>query len=60
MWTIVEAIVFGGSTLVWVSFATAVAGVVIAIVGLTIHEMTTERVVHELRVTSDREPSWVE
>jgi hypothetical protein len=54
VWSIVQAIVFGGSTLEWVSFATAAAAAVLATVGLTIHELTTERVVHELSViTSD-------
>jgi hypothetical protein len=50
VWSIVQAIVFSGSTLEWVSFATACAAALIATVGLTIHEMTTERVVHELSV----------
>jgi hypothetical protein len=50
IWSIVEAIVFTGSTLEWVSFATAIAAAVIATIGLTLHEMTTERVVHELSV----------
>lgn len=51
VWTIVEAIVFEGSTLEWLSFATAAAAALLATVGLTIHEMTTERVVHELSVS---------
>jgi hypothetical protein len=51
-WSIVEAIVFNGSTLQWVSFATACVGVAFAVIGLVIHETTTERVVHELSVTS--------
>jgi hypothetical protein len=50
VWAIVEAIVFSGSTLEWVSFATAAAAALLATVGLTVHEMTTERVVHELSV----------
>jgi hypothetical protein len=52
VWAIVEAIVFEGSTLEWVSFATAAAAALLATVGLTIHEMTTERVVHELSVST--------
>jgi hypothetical protein len=52
VWSIVQAIVFSGMTLEWVSFATAAAGALLATVGLTLHEMTTERVVHELRVTT--------
>jgi hypothetical protein len=55
VWSIVEAIVFEGDTLEWVSFATALVGAAIATIGLTIHEMTTERVVHELSVVPSRE-----
>lgn len=51
-WSIVQAIVFNGSTLEWVSFATALAGAAFGVIGLGIHEMTTERVVHELSVTN--------
>lgn len=52
VWSIVEAIVFNGSALQWVSFVTALVGAGFAVIGLAIHEMTTERVVHELSVTS--------
>jgi hypothetical protein len=52
VWSIVQAIVFEGSTLQWVSFATAAVGALLATIGLTIHELTTERVVHELSVVS--------
>ena len=51
VWSIVQALVFDGGTLEWVAFATAAAAAVIGAVGLTLHEMTTERVVHELTVT---------
>ena len=54
MWSIVQAIVFTGSTLEWVSFATAAVAALLATVGLTIHELTTERVVHELSVVTRR------
>ena len=50
VWSIVQAIVFTGSTLEWVSFTTAAVAALLATVGLTIHELTTERVVHELSV----------
>ena len=53
LWSIVEAIVFTGNNLEWVSFATALVAAGIATVGLLIHEMTTERVVHELSVVTD-------
>ena len=47
IWSIVQAIVFDGSTLEWVSFATAVAAGLLAIIGLAAHEASAERVVHE-------------
>jgi hypothetical protein len=55
VWSIVEAIVFDGSTLEWVSFATALVGAALATLGLAIHEATTERVVHELSVVTSEE-----
>ena len=51
VWSIVQAIIFDGSTLEWVSFATAIAGAALAVAGLVLHESSTERVVHELEVT---------
>jgi peptidoglycan/LPS O-acetylase OafA/YrhL len=48
--TIVQAVIFTGDTLMWVSFGTAVAAGLLAIAGLIDHEMSTERVVHELQV----------
>lgn len=50
IWAIVQARVFDGDTLMWVSFATAVALGLLAIAGLIDHETSTERVVHELQV----------
>ncbi|HWK28117.1 MAG TPA: hypothetical protein VNS09_16245 [Solirubrobacter sp.] len=58
-WSIVQALVFNGTTLEWVSFATAAAAAVIATVGLMLHEMTTERVVHELSVTTPQHSTSV-
>jgi hypothetical protein len=51
VWTIVEAFAFDGGALEWISFATAVAAGLVAIVGLAAHEASTERVVQELQVT---------
>jgi hypothetical protein len=51
-WSVVEAIVFDGSTLKWFSFGTAIVAAALAVAGLLIHELTTERVVHELSVTN--------
>ena len=55
VWSIVQAIVFDGSTLEWVSFATALVAAGLATLGLVIHEARTERVVHELSVVSTEE-----
>lgn len=54
-WTVVEAIVFDGANLKWFSFGTAIVAAGLAVVGLLIHELTTERVVHELSVTNRAE-----
>ena len=59
-WTIVEAFAFEGNNLEWWSFASAAALALLAAVGLGVHEMSTERVVHELTVsagTEGREPA---
>ena len=47
-WTIVESLVFSGALMVWLSFGAAAAIVAIGVVGLTVHELSTERVVHSL------------
>lgn len=51
VWTVVQAVVFAGDTLIWVSFATALGAFLVAMAGLIDHETSTERVVHELQVT---------
>jgi hypothetical protein len=53
-WTIVEAIIFEGNDLKWWSFASAVALAALSVIGLIVHESNTERVVHELSVTTGR------
>jgi hypothetical protein len=50
IWAVIQASIFDGDTLMWVSFATAVAVGLLAIAGLIEHETSTERVVHELQV----------
>ena len=50
-WTVVEAFAFEGSNLEWWSFGSACALAALAVIGLVAHEMSTERVVHELSVT---------
>lgn len=56
-WSIIQALVFSGAAREWISFGTAVAAGLVAIVGLMLHELTTERVVHELAVAPARERS---
>lgn len=50
IWTIVASLVFFPTTVVWLGFASALALVGLAVVGLILHELTTERVVHSLEV----------
>ncbi|HVX32895.1 MAG TPA: hypothetical protein VHA80_07115 [Solirubrobacterales bacterium] len=57
-WTVVEAFIFDGNDLKWWSFASGAAIAGLAVVGLIVHEMSTERVVHELSVS--HEPRGVE
>ena len=47
-WTIVETLVFAGMVMVWLTFGAAAAMVAIAVAGLIVHELSTERVVHSL------------
>lgn len=56
-WTIIESLVFSGGALTWISFGGAIGAALIAVTGLVLHELRTERVVHELTVTNAREPS---
>ena len=44
-WTVVEALIFSGTELKWWSFASACALAGLSVIGLAVHEMTTERVV---------------
>jgi hypothetical protein len=56
-WMIVESQILSASNVDDVTFATAIAIAVLALVGLTVHELSVERVVHELDVPSrEREP----
>lgn len=56
-WTVVEALIFSGTELKWWSFGCACALAGLSVIGLAIHEMSTERVVHELSVTHDPSPA---
>ncbi|HXR14438.1 MAG TPA: hypothetical protein VN740_07225 [Solirubrobacteraceae bacterium] len=50
VWTIVASMVFGGAAITWLGFASGVALVALALAGLIIHELSTERVVHSFEV----------
>jgi hypothetical protein len=52
LWALIAALVFSGSALTWLVFADALAVALVALADLTVHEMTTERVVHQLEVRS--------
>jgi hypothetical protein len=55
-WTVVASLEFVGPTLTWLGFASGAGLVALAVVGLTLHELSTERVVHSLELTTaDRE-----
>ncbi len=51
-WTIVETLIFNGSTNTWLAFSSGAAFVVIALAGLTYHELSTERVVHSFEIST--------
>src|SRR5579884_2222725 len=51
-WTIVASLVLAGATVTWLGFASGVAFVALALIGLTLHELVTERVVHSIEVRS--------
>ena len=50
LWSLVAAIAFSGTALTWLVFADAIAVGVLALADLTVHEATTERIVHSLEV----------
>jgi hypothetical protein len=49
-WTILASLVFAGSTVTWLGFASGAGFVALAVIGLTLHELSTERVVHSIEV----------
>ena len=50
VWTIVASLVFSGSIVTWLGFASGLALVGLALIGLALHELYTERVVHSFEV----------
>jgi hypothetical protein len=58
-WTIVASIVFSASVVTWLGFASGIGFVGLALIGLTLHELHSERVVHAFEVrTTAEEPSY--
>jgi|SRR5581483_6449266 len=53
IWTIVASLVFAPGTVVWLGFASALALLGLSLVGLTAHELSTERVVHSLELAHE-------
>jgi hypothetical protein len=51
LWSLIAALVFSGNVLMWLVLADAILVGVIALADLTAHEVTTEKVVHQLVVT---------
>jgi hypothetical protein len=51
---VIEALLSSGTTMIWLSFAGALGVLGLAIAGLSLHELSTERVVHSLEVSPGR------
>ena len=55
IWSVIASVVYSGRLLTWLSFGEGVALVVLALAGLVVHELWTERAVHALEaVPADR------
>ena len=54
-WTVVASLEFTGSTVTWLGFASGAGLVALALIGLTLHELRTERVVHSLDLSTAAE-----
>ena len=52
VWSVIAALLFTGGLLTWMVFGDAIALAVFALADLTVHEVTTENVVHRLEVTT--------
>lgn len=54
IWTVIASAVFTGGALTWLSFAEGCGLVGLALVGLVVHELSTERTVHSLVIEDGR------
>lgn len=59
LWALIAALVFSGTLLTWLVFADAIALAVLALADLTVHEVTTENVVHRLVISESSENARV-
>jgi hypothetical protein len=55
VWSAVASVVYTGTTLRWLSFGEGAGFVALAVAGLIVHELRTERVVHELQAVPARD-----
>jgi len=55
IWTIVASVVFAGATVGWLGFASGLGLAALATIGLTLHELKTERVVHSIELAGSAE-----
>lgn len=51
---VIESLLASGSSVQWLSFAGALGVLALSLIGLTIHELSTERVVHSLEISSEK------
>ena len=54
-WNVVQSRIWDGGTARWLTFADGLAMVGVALAGLILHELSTERVVHSLEVVEREE-----
>ena len=52
-WTVVASLVFAGTVVTWLGLASGAGFVALALAGLTLHELSTERVVHSFEVPTN-------
>lgn len=58
VWTIIASVVFSGGTLTWLSFAEGLGFVGLGLIGLVVHELSSERVVHSLAIAETPAESY--
>jgi hypothetical protein len=51
---VIESLLASGASVQWLSFAGALGVLALSLIGLTIHELSSERVVHSLEVSGQK------